>query len=92
MSQPCRAGKLPAFCEWMGNEAMTTTITRALLLWLLLALQPAAAEESAESTRGTLDWMGFYYKNPMSKAGEAAENDLFRQHARLLEQLNSWVG
>ena len=41
---------------------------------------------------GTQDWLGFYFKSPLSPPGRAPEHDLFRQRVRLDDALRQMAG
>jgi myo-inositol-1-phosphate synthase len=56
-------------------------------LVLDLALLLDVAERAGR--RGTQDWLGFYFKNPMTDRDARAQHDVFRQLARLEEALRS---
>jgi myo-inositol-1-phosphate synthase len=55
-------------------------------LMLLLDLAERAGR------RGTQEWLGFYFKSPMTASGGQAEHDLFAQLARLKHALVSMAG
>jgi myo-inositol-1-phosphate synthase len=59
-------------------------------LVLDLALLLDLAQRAGRS--GLQDWLGFYFKSPMSPAGERPEHDLFRQRKALDGALRRMIG
>ena len=61
---------------------------RPLVLDLALLLDLAARSGMS----GMQEWMGFFFKHPMTPAEAPAENDLFRQLATLEETIRGLGG
>lgn len=78
---------------WLGYpmQIKVNFLCRDSILAAPIVLDVALLLDRASRSgfHGPQDWLGFYWKSPMSEPGRRPENDIFLQHGRLMSTMRS---